>query len=514
MKIRIIDLMDYYHDDSVKLASPEALEQRRAAKPAQQTSTSAPHRGKRPLLVAAVLLLVLTAAVAAPLTLTRTPQNGAMTEGASPEVTPELEIFGASALENQEQDPAVFQSPSALEEEGVPAETVSEASSPYAPIMVDGQSISWIAEGNLLYTGDSYYTMTEAGPEPVEMQWVETTVELYGTWNVHFGYVPVDGELAIHTKNLGIDEGCAEARRIPGSTDSVLLTISRSDINQGQNCSYPFIYNFVTGEISDPLANVPNLFSHGDVMYVQFNGSLTRALVNVLNSDGEIYACDLTTGSMTDLKELVLPLIPEPEGDWEKAFLSGTCMWADNDTVLGTAGRGVPTEVLNQRLDQGWEFDEAREAWHCLWAYDLSAGTLKYQKEDVAIEGGAVLDFNQSIAYTTLYNSEYPDSTLLVVNPETGDCGILEGPTFEDSWADTVTEKGTRHVMKADDGSLYLADCALMQWANLSDILEDLPEDIAQAQFITEDWLCVNGGSGICCYHLPDDLPMNPLTAK
>ena len=81
MKIDIVDLLDNYCDHSVELDIPAELAKENCDFVSTQPKV---HHGKRPLLVAAALLLVVTVAAVVPFTLSRTIGDGAMTEGTVP----------------------------------------------------------------------------------------------------------------------------------------------------------------------------------------------------------------------------------------------------------------------------------------------------------------------------------------------------------------------------------------------------------------------------------------------
>lgn len=496
----------------------------------QNKNGSGPERRKhrKPLLIAAVLLLVLTGAAALTLGLSRAGGSAPQTEGAAPAES------GLETTLPPEFSPAPEQS--AQEEEPAP-EGAEEPDDGVQPYVLEADTLSWSGEGKLLYAGGSYYTMTENGPEPVEMQNLTTTIELYGaSWDVNFDYAVIDGEVALrsnlypeyyaiidgekvmqsdyYAQHDPMEEGetgespiwyrskVATPYQLPGSGDTVMLAILRED--QAGTCEYKFFYNIVTGEITDPLANVPELFSHGAVSHVQFNSSLSRAIAYVGASH---YICDLTTGEMTDLDALVADCNPQVENPEASISLGVDMYWADDDTLLLWKLETLPRTLVDENTGFA-----AQESHPWLLSYHVASGTLNYMLRDVAIEqfGSSGSDFNTPHLHSYLYAQKEFQS----IDTAAGTCNIFTEGSYEELWGDFSDSTAARTVLRADDGTLYLIDDTQQAWVNLSDCLAQLPENLQLVQLVTDDWLCLLGDGSVRCYRLPSDLPMTPLTAK
>ena len=124
MKVDIKDLMDCYFDDSVRLDDPKTfLESRPVAESNASFHATSRNYGKRSLLVAAVLLLVVTAAVATPLVLSRTAGHGAMTEGTVPTESVQNELPSELPTAPQEGMPESAAAPQSL----IPSYTITGA---------------------------------------------------------------------------------------------------------------------------------------------------------------------------------------------------------------------------------------------------------------------------------------------------------------------------------------------------------------------------------------------------
>lgn len=85
MKVDIKDLMDCYYDDSVKLDDPKIFTQPQAATEARAIPiVVSRNRGKKPLLVVAAFLLIVTVLIASPFVLTWTTGAHSMSEKTAP----------------------------------------------------------------------------------------------------------------------------------------------------------------------------------------------------------------------------------------------------------------------------------------------------------------------------------------------------------------------------------------------------------------------------------------------
>lgn len=528
MKISIVDLMGHYYDDPVKIKTPQSSAVDRHNEVATAIPKAKTSRAKRPLLVAAALLLAVTAAVAAPFTLSRTVEKEPLNEGVVPVESVSEEL--PSTLPTQFPDTVQSSMETAPDAAQVPTDTRTIAGAL--------EETSYYCHGNILYVDGRYYTLTEDGPEPLETVNLQTTVELYGTWTVDIDYAVVDGTLVFHnntsTARYTFVDGkqikeseyleqygewpeevyepdVAVALPVEGSADTVMLQIDRRDqpvVVDG--CDYKFFLNVLTGEISDPLANVPELFNHGPMRSVQFNSACTRAILTTYAMEGSpvsgslypgntmVYVCDLMTGEITDMGELLSPYVPELEDPEVRVQLRAGSVWADDDTILCWM---ICSDTREEAPNGG--------LYVSMYSYDLAAGELNYRRS-VAGTHDSGDDFNQAWLYEDL---EHDNGTYTKQMVDTA-CGatydmetIAKGLWTRDSTA-------ARSLLEADDGTLYLVDTDQMAWAELTGQLS-LPDETFQSiQLLTDDWLCLGTAEQVHCYRIPNDLSMTLMTTK
>lgn len=572
MKIRIVDLMDYYYGDDAK---PD-----RVAVPGEETREHRSRRGdvvkmsrrQRPLLVAAALLLVVTGGLALRLGLGHSPDGGqAMSEGSS---------FVESIQETMRPELSTAAPESSVELEGTAPQIASDL---LQPSVIEGE---WDAvenifcAGNLFYLNDSYYTMTDSGPEQLEMQNLTTTVDFHGTWEVDIDYTVIDGELVFRNntdkndytivdgekmnwveyqewkwEQMGVSEDIpllerpevdlsevewitpqvAIAEPLAGSADTVQLSVRRTDLSYIDNLTYPFFYNIFTGEITDPLANVPELHDRGSLGTVRFNSSLTRALVEIwgepVYSDGSsgkrTYVCDLVTGEMTWVIDLIKPFLPEnatfeqydPEVGLDGSLWDeGSCIvWADDDTLMLEMFERIPLEVAGSVRDYGPDEEVPEEIWDpwerhsWLYAYNMVDGTIRYQLKDMK-DVYRLQDFCQPYLHAGEYDAGTDTSSFYTIDTATGAAYALPEVRFSSSSRSVETRTGT--VRYEQDGEVYWIDDTQMAWVKLSDYIAVPAGEITDVQMFTDDWLCLFTADQACFYHIPDDLPMTPLTAQ
>lgn len=572
MKIDIKDLMDDY-TDMVNINIPDAF----GAKKGNSATglTPQPH-SKRPLLVAAALLLVVTAGVAAPFVLSRTAGHGAMTEGAASMESIQNELpsqpptevpagFADSSLEPAQEigeAPKALIAPHTITGAKVRDSYTTGGGDTYVQSLLDVNNIG--CYGNMVNIDGTYYTLTDNGPELLETTHLQTTVELYGTWEVDIDYAVVDGELVfrdnsvdreeyvivdgkamdpwdyhfrqnallreMHEANPGVEPvlpednvewvipNVAGAYPVEDSADTVMLTVTLNDKDNVDSCSYDFFYNIFTGEISDPLGNVPDLFDHGQFSSAYFNNAHTRAILlyfgyrqmpdgEVLRGDAINYICDLTTGEMTLLEDLVTPFLPEPEHPEGIILVGQELYWASDDTLIFTIGESFPNGKEMGFDEEKHVFIEDHDYLSRLYSYDMVTGTLNYQLRDFQIMGN--LEGNNPYPY--IYSEE--DSCRQFFETATGKSYRMDVP-MENY---TGSSSGSREVYRTGDNNIYLADLDTKSWVRLSDYLElpDLSGDgYCYMKLLTEDWLCLMLGDTVYSYHIPDNLPMTPLTEK
>lgn len=539
MKIRVIDLMKYYQGDGLKLDSPESIAERRNTRLHEKNSMRTAHRGHRPILIAATLLLVVTASAATPFVLSRTAGHGAMTEGTVPTESVQNELPSELPTAPQEGMPESAAAPQRL----IPSYTITGAKVRESYTGADnvryGQSL--LHENNIGYYGNiinmdgTYYTMTDNGPELLETTKLQTTVELYGSWEVDIDYAVVDGRLAFCNNTSTEDYTVVDGKKITrsdydmangrfsgsdmewitpsvavalpfeNSADTVMLRIYRTDIPAVERASYTFFYNVITGEINDPLANVPELFNHDCFSRASFNSSLTRAIVETDKQDGyeyiqTAYVCDLATGEMTAVSELAAPHMPEPENPETTFSLRAEgCMWADDNTLLYFIEEYTPN-------GQEWTIPEdggSNDRCYWLCAYDMTTRTVKYQLRDVPL-----------LTSWGAFNQPYLRTAIQIIDTGTG-AKYLFDQNMDTSCGD---ETSTRTIFYCYDKEAYLLDSAQKGWIKLSDYMElpdpnrDNPNEIlTTAKFLTDNLLCLMTEDTVYCYRIPDNLPMNQL---
>ena len=564
MKISIMDLMGHYYGEPVMIDTPQSREITGKAGPECSTVQPKARRFPRPLLVAAALLLIVTAGFTVPFAMSRTAEKYAMSEGTAPtesvmdEQPPELPAAATDSSAEITQD--TEQTPEAAAESLIPAHTITGAKVRetydagngyrYGQTLLDENNL--FCYGNMVNLDGTYYTLTDSGPKPLETTNLHTTVDLYGSWEVDIDYAVVDGELVFHdntsTSRYAMIDGekvteseylmkngrwaddgiewitpnVATPRPVEGSTDTVMLGIRRIDKAVVDNCYYEFFYNIFTGEISDPLGSVPGLFDHGSYSHAQFNSARTRAILHYFGvaqgRDGEnivdgalAYICDLTTGEMTLLDDLAAPYMPEPEST-ETTFevRSDFCFWADDDTLLFSILGRTPNGKEWGVTEDGGVIDTCDNTWW-VYSYDMVTGTVNYQRQNIDVTASMNSDFNQPY----LMGSPEDGSGYQVFDAAAGTCYWLE-ETMDWQSGDYTTDRAVRYT---GDNEIYLIDAAGKCWVKLSDYMEipenDKSNDIGTTvKLLNDEWLCLLTEDSVYGYHIPDDLPMTPLTEK
>ena len=546
MKIRIIDLMDHYYGDTGKLDAPRMQGTAKETQPA-------PRRTHRALLVAAALLLVVTGGVALGLGLGRTPDGaGALTEGGSAvesvqeTLTPELPAVESSST--LEETPNVVDAPSNLQE-------------PQAMDVVWDYEENMYCEGNLFVLDGSYYTMTENGPEPIEMQKLSTTVDFHGTWEVDIDYAVIDGELVFRNntdkndytivdgekmtrfeyqewkwEQMGVSEDVPTYERpevdlgevewttpqvalawpLAGSADTVQLTVRRTDIEYMDNARYPFFYNIFTGEITDPLANVPGLFEHGKFGHVIFNSALTRAMVDLWGvpcSDGSVgnctYVCDLVTGEMNPVTDLLEPLLPDSGVEGTSWFENGLYnAWVDDDAFVFHMIESIPQGNVEEMTDEErmekdpWE----RSIWQ--FVYNMTDGTLRYSKEDA--ESNTLRRGNGDYNVRYLLSDDDENARYRIVDTATGESYTLDIPRGD--FGGNGYDLSEHQYLIRSGASYYLVDVTRMGWVDLGAYFALPEQEVTDVQMVTDGWVCLITADKLYVYKVPADIAMTPWT--
>ena len=209
------------------------------------------------------------------------------------------------------------------------------------PVLMEGVSSDYIeyslnrCQGNLFFDGKQYYTLRDGQIVPTEVQTIHIDFYSYGDWNLYIDYITdQDGNLALRDRSQ--NDVYFYVEPVSGSSDTLRITVRRLEQSHVENCDYPVFYNIETGEIMDPLANVPELFDYGDPSSILVSPSRRWALVDCFEyvEDGDSYfqtghneyLCDLETGSMVLLAD-AMQLDETQNLQEENAF------WGSDDTL-------------------------------------------------------------------------------------------------------------------------------------------------------------------------------------
>lgn len=513
MKIDLRDLFDNYSDPNLDI--PDMYAVRNSAADASTVHHAPKALSKRPLLVAAALLLVVTAGLALPFLLSRTTESGAMTEG-----TPSMEsVCDKLPVEISENDLTI------------------SANTPVPTQMIEG-TMTWndshSCHGNLLLVDGTYYTLTDNGAVPIELQNLNTTVELYGIWKLNIDYTVLDGKLVFRDLNPTADEShsdVANAYPVEGSADTVMLAVWRNkptelDIHVTPY-DYKFLYNVFTGEITDPLGSASELYAHGTVTSIRFNSDFSRAIVNVADTVSKVpdklsgtlvqnwgelcsYTLDLHTGEMAPLLEQILLLVPELEISGSIMVEDGNCRWVDSDTVLLVGLQITPSEgpIDSGQGYLGWDHDYRGDYWMISYNIETEELTFKTKLGAYSQETIGTGDFNQRYFHDALHDGV----SYRIIDGLTGTQYIFPRD-FEVSLLETEFGSARRILAttKAWDlqGSkleLYLLDDARKGVAVLN---IDIPDgDVQALKLATKSWLCIATEKQVYCYYISDDIPI------
>lgn len=539
MKIDIKDLLDDYND-MVDLDLPDAFAARNGIPKAGKAPGFRTYRVRRTLVIAAAMLLVVTACFTVPFAFSQTSGSHALHEGSSFDERVEETASEVSIEEVPEEIQSIV-------------ETTSDASR-VVPQTIVGKIDETSCYGNLLCVDGTYYTMTEDGPELLEMQNVHTTVELYGSWKVDIDYAIVDGQLVFRNatstmpyaelngetvywddfSDISVDEllelnnqlnwtkpNVAVPTPVKGSTDTVMLTIRRTDQSNVETCNYPFFYNLNTGEISDPLGEVPALFDYGNVSSIRINDACTRAIVEVYameqSPDGVDYAggtstyvCDLQTGEMKRVWDLLEPYLPVAEKAGTEFSAAGGCRWADDDTLLFWGMEAVPNGEEDAHVEGATEISDSWDRFPWLFSYNIATETLNYRQRDVDI-ASIYAEANETYIHDFIDNESY---SFRVVDSASGAAYVLSNVSFLNIIGTSWDRTATRTILEGDDGALYLVDDTQLAWVNLSEYIELPTEEFLSVHLVTEDWVCLATDTEVYCYRIPDTMEMTSLTEK
>ena len=279
---------------------------------------------------------------------------------------------------------------------------------------------------------------------------------------------------------------------VSGSSDILRITVRRLEQSHVENCDYPVFYNIETGEIMDPLANVPELFDHGDPSVIQVSPSRRWALVDCFEyvEDGDSYfqtgnneyLCDLETGSMVLLAD-AMQLDETQNLQEENAF------WGSDDTLYV------------------WFSEQTGEENVPYWiaAYTPESGTLRYLNRCLNTPCNVQTDARDYIG--DFYENE-AGLSVLVTDAMDGSLWQLPDVNLKSCY----DEIPNRMVLDGTDGKVYLVDEAEKSHTCLNDVLTLPEEDMLAISLQTENLLCIYTERGCYCYVLPEITETTPLT--
>jgi hypothetical protein len=283
-----------------------------------------------------------------------------------------------------------------------------------------------------------------------------------------------------------------------------MLTIRLLDQSIVENCNYSLFYDLATGEIYDPLGNVPDLFSYGNMALVSFNTALTRGIVEVFGiaylADGDpyvdgsmTYICDTETGEMWSLEDRMAQFLPEDTDDGTIYAVSGSgCLWADDDTLLFW---------ITERTPNGDDWDSTM--WLC--SYDCSTETLNYSRRGVAYAG-----WIQDGSCPYLVANIEGTSNFEVTDTATGACYVFQQDFSACDWY-SYSYTDDRVLFYSTDLEFYLVDAPSHSYAELPCSPEQLPDDIERTYLMTDDWICIRTDTQLYFYRIPEELAWTEL---
>lgn len=491
MKIQIEDLMDLYvGEDATELGErlpplPEPGKGRR--KPVVPRKKHSHVR--RTVGIAASILIVLGIAGALMLGFGNRQAGSTLAPGETP---PNVSQWGV--VPSQGPDSA-----SESEQEAAQSDVdMQPEADKINPVLMEGVSSDYIeyslnrCQGNLFFDGKQYYTLRDGQIVTTEVQTIHIDFYAYGDWNFSMDYIIAeDGSIAL--RDCSQNDIYFRISRIPGSSDTVMVTVRRVEESHVENCDYPVFYNIETGEIMDPLANVPELFDYGDPSSILVSPSRRWALVDCFEyvEDGDSYfqtghneyLCNLETGSMVLLEDAMYT------DDMQNLELTNA-FWGSDDTLYvwfseRTGEENVPYWIA---------------------AYTPESGTLRYLNR-------CLNDPHNIHTEARDYLGEFYDAGgllyLLVTDAANGTQWTL---TDVDLNGSTCCSEVPNRLVLAVSGQVYLVDEVEKGYVCLNDLLA-MPEEMIEAITLqTENLLCIYTERGCYCYVLPEITETTPLT--
>lgn len=365
------------------------------------------------------------------------------------------------------------------------------------PVLMEGVSSDYIerslnrCQGNLFFDGKQYYTLRDGQIVPTEVQTIHIDFYAYGDWNLYIDYIIAeDGSIAL--RDCSQNDIYFRISRIPGSSDTVMVTVRRVEESHVENCDYPVFYNIETGEIMDPLANVPELFDYGDPSSILVSPSRRWALAHCFEyvEDGDSYfqtgnneyLCDLETGSMVLLEDAMYT------DDMQNLELTNA-FWGSDDTLYVWFSERTALEE-----DVYW-----------MTAYVPESGTLRYLNRCLNTPCNVQTDARDYIG--DFYENE-AGLSVLVTDAMDGSLWQLPNVNLKSCY----DEIPNRMVLDGTDGKVYLVDEAKKSHTCLNDVLTLPEEDMLAISLQTENLLCIYTERGCYCYVLPEITETTPLT--
>lgn len=366
------------------------------------------------------------------------------------------------------------------------------------PVLMEGVSSDYIeyslnrCQGNLFFDGKQYYTLRDGQIVPTEVQTIHIDFYAYGDWNLYIDYIIAeDGSIAL--RDCSQNDIYFRISRIPGSSDTVMVTVRRVEESHVENCDYPVFYNIETGEIMDPLANVPELFDYGDPSSILVSPSRRWALVDCFEyvEDGDSYfqtghneyLCNLETGSMVLLEDAMYT------DDMQNLELTNA-FWGLDDTLYVWFSERTALEE-----DAYW-----------MTAYVPGSGTRGELHR-------CLNDPHNIHTEARDYLGEFYDAGgllyLLVTDAANGTQWTLTDVDLNGSTC--CSEVPNRLVLAVSD-QVYLVDEVEKGYVCLNDLLA-MPEEMIEAITLqSENFLCIYTERGCYCYVLPEITETTPLT--
>lgn len=491
MKMQIEDLMDLYvGEDAAELGErlpplPEPGKgNRKPVVPRKKHS-----HVRRTVGIAASILIVLGIAGALMLGFGNRQAGSTLAPGETPPAVSQWGVVPSQGLDSaSESEQEAAQSDVDMQPE---ADKIN-------PVLMEGVSSDYIeyslnrCQGNLFFDGKQYYTLRDGQIVPTEVQTIHIDFYAYGDWNFSMDYIIAeDGSIAL--RDCSQNDIYFRISRIPGSSDTVMVTVRRVEESHVENCDYPVFYNIETGEIMDPLANVPELFDYGDPSSILVSPSRRWALVDCFEyvEDGDSYMqtghneylCNLETGSMVLLAD-AMQLDETQNLQEENAF------WGSDDTLYV------------------WFSEQTGEENVPYWiaAYTPESGTLRYLNR-------CLNDPHNIHTEARDYLGEFYDAGgllyLLVTDAANGTQWTLTDVDLNGSTC--CSEVPNRLVLAVGD-RVYLVDEVEKGYVCLNDLLA-MPEEMIEAITLqSENFLCIYTERGCYCYVLTEITETTPLT--